>query len=420
MKIVVAHPGRQHSYRLASALKKQGFLLQYITTIYSKKTSLLMKIVKLFLSADNKMRANKRCNPDLNDTDVTLFCEYTGLLEALIVRLDKSQNIYRIFSDWNSNRFGVKVAKYAIKNNADAVVCYDSNATACFSYLKMKAPHIIRIMDVSSTARPYRKRIYEKEIVKSGRSELKVQNEYLWNENCLKSFQQEIDDTELFFCPSTFVKESLMACNVSPNSIAIIPYGTNIRSDIIRPILHKDDVIHFLFVGQVNYNKGVPYLLEAFNVLEEDRTHLTIVGAYNPVDWYVEKYVEKQNISFMGSVTFDKMMSIYEKSDVFVFPSFSEGMALSGIEAMSCGLPIICTHNSGVSDLVHNGENGFVVIAGNVHAISEKMKWFMDNPERICDMGESARQAAKKYTWERYEDDIVNAIRQINVINRKE
>ena len=46
LKIIVAHPGRQHSFRLASALKKNDMLLYYVTTIYDKDSSLLMKIVK--------------------------------------------------------------------------------------------------------------------------------------------------------------------------------------------------------------------------------------------------------------------------------------------------------------------------------------------------------------------------------------
>ena len=65
-KIIVAHPGRQHSFRLASALKKSNMLLYYVTTIYDKN-SFLMKFTKKFLSKDNLKRANNRKNQDLDN-----------------------------------------------------------------------------------------------------------------------------------------------------------------------------------------------------------------------------------------------------------------------------------------------------------------------------------------------------------------
>ena len=107
-------------------------------------------------------------------------------------------------------------------------------------------------------------------------------------------------------------------------------------------------------MGQVNYRKGIPYLLDVISEMG-NTAELTIVGAYNPDDWFVKKYKDAANIHFIGLVTFDKMQKIYEQSDVFIIPSFAEGMAQVGIEAMACGLPIICTFNSGVSDLVEEG-----------------------------------------------------------------
>ena len=384
-------------------------LEKYVTTIYDRPSSLLMKFIYLFLSRDNKKRMHSRRNSDLQNSDVLTFCEWSGLLETLLIRLDKSMNLYRRFSHWNANRFGIKVAKYAISHQVDVVICYDSNATSCFRYLKKNAPWIIRIMDVSSTARPYRKTIYEKEIQKSGHDDLFEQNEYMWNDRWMRALQSEIDDTNFFFSPSHFVRDSLINCGARSEQVFIVPYGVNLKIDLNQKEKIKD-VVHFLFVGQVNYNKGVPYLLDAFAQLKEDEAQLTIVGGYNSKDWYVEKYKNKRNIKFTGFVTFDLMKRLYEKAHVFVFLSFSEGMTLSGIEAMSCGLPIICTYNSGVSDLVEDGQNGFIVKTGNVSEVADKMNWFVSHPDKIQEMGKAAAIIAKQYTWHRYEEEIVKAI----------
>ena len=63
MKIIVAHPGRQHSFRVAKALKDTGLLYKYATTVYNKDSSLLMRFVKLFLGKNNYARAQRRKCP---------------------------------------------------------------------------------------------------------------------------------------------------------------------------------------------------------------------------------------------------------------------------------------------------------------------------------------------------------------------
>lgn len=413
MNIIVAHPGKQHSYRLASALKKSSMLLKYITTMYDKQNSYLIKFVKLFLSNDNKKRANKRINPDLADSDVVLFCQMNGLLEALVFRLDKTHRIYRLLQRYGSKVFGGKVAKLAKQQMADAVVCYDSNATQCFKTLKKERPSIKRIMDVSIAARPYMHKIYCEEIAKSGNDDLRRENEYMWDEELMRPMQQEIDDTQFFLAASNFVKDSLLYCGVKPEQIKIVPYGANVESSIVRNTVAKGTKIEFLFVGQVMYRKGVPYLFEAMSALDSNEAHLTVTGSYNSNDWFVKNHFGDDNIDFTGLVTLDKMKAIYEKAHVFVLPSFAEGMAQVGIEAMACGLPIICTYNSGVADLVTDGVNGFIIPVGDKQAIVDKMQWFIDHPEKIAEMGEAARKVAANYSWSDYEKRVVKAINEI-------
>ena len=80
LKIIVAHPGKQHSFRVATALEKKGMLFKYATTVYDKKSSLLMRVVKMFLNKDNAQRANGRKCPFIPDEKVVQFCEFEGLL----------------------------------------------------------------------------------------------------------------------------------------------------------------------------------------------------------------------------------------------------------------------------------------------------------------------------------------------------
>lgn len=411
--IIVAHSGRQHSFKLASALKKADMLSYYCTTIYNKDSSLLMKAVKTLLSADNLKRANGRKNPDLADEDVIQFCEFSGLIEIFLARYDKTHRLYRWFQRLNANRFGKKVAKLAIKSNANAVIMYDANAYNCFRILKEKAPHIIRIQDVSSSARPYKKKIYDHEILNSGNLDLKLANEYLWDDKQLQRMQDEIDFSQYFLVPSHFVENSLLACNTLSSQIKVVPYGANVSSNLERKQPQNDRPIHFLFVGNVDYNKGILYLLETMTKFDSNIADLTITGAYDKNLWFIKKYINETNVHFTGRVTFDKMRKIYEDADVFVIDSFSEGLAQVGIEAMACGLPIICSTNSGVSDLVQDGREGFIISPGDTKSLYEKMQWFVENRTRILEMGTAARKVALSYTWDAYDQHVKQSIIEI-------
>lgn len=148
MKVIVAHPGQQHSYQAAIALKEKGMLYRYVTTVYDSPNSLMMRVGKRFMKRDNLKRAQGRKN-ELLDGNVTQFCELYGLMLLLILRLDKTKKrvFYNKFNQFVSRRFGRKVADYAIKHEVDAVICYDTSSAECFRILEKKAPKIIRILD---------------------------------------------------------------------------------------------------------------------------------------------------------------------------------------------------------------------------------------------------------------------------------
>ena len=371
-----------------------------------------MKVVKKILSKDNLKRASNRKNKDLNDNEVVQIGEVGGFLETLLVRIKKANTLYEKIRDFNSDKFGIKVAKLAIKHNADMVIMYDSNATEAFKFLKKNAPTIKRVLDVSIAARPYLKNIYTKEMEKSCTRDLYLENRAWWKESKIKKLQQEIDDSDYFLAASAFVEESLKFCGVKQEKILRVPYGVNVSSSFIHHV-NLDKPLEVLYVGQVTYRKGITYLLEAISNMNSKDVRLTIVGAYNSSDWFVKKYINKKNISFIGLVTLDKMKEIYNQSDVFVIDSIAEGMAQVGIEAMACGLAVICSHNSGIDDIIKDKESGFVIPCCNVEILKEKLQFFVDNREKAVEMGEKGRVISNKYTWEKYESNVIKALHSV-------
>lgn len=113
------------------------------------------------------------------------------------------------------------------------------------------------------------------------------------------------------------------------------------------------------------------------------------------------------------------MASLYQKADVMVFPSLSEGMTLSGLEALGCGIPIICTDHSGVNDLIQDGVNGFVVPACDSKAIAEKVIWMIQNVDKIPQMKLQARKSVDGFDWEDYYQRTVSIIKNIYEVATK-
>lgn len=409
-KVIVAHPGRQHSYRLASALKHAGLLNEYVTTLYYRSPVSLLGLMAAVAPGDNGDRIRNRCNPDLDPQDVKQFYELRGIAETLMWRA-KDPSRYLPYMQKTSRLFGTAVAKEAIAHGVSAVVCYDGQSSACFRYLKANAPHIKRVLDVSSASRPYIRCVYETIMARSGDDFLKQENPRIWDTSSDEAARDEIALSDYFLAASDYVAASLQFAGVKPGQILKLPYGCNFNN---KPDVTRDlaaDPVRLLFVGQCVARKGLNDIARAMDVLKGSNIRLTIAGAYDRDAPYMRSLLENPNVEVLGLVDRKQVAELCMKSDVFVFPSCTEGMSLACLEAMGSGLPIICTFNSGVNDLVVEGETGFFVTPGDWHDLLEKIKMLSSDRRLLADMGMNAYNRALDFSWKTYE---LNAARLFN------
>ncbi len=408
MKVIVAHPGQQHSYQLAMALKKQGCLFRYVTTYYSFQSR--KGIIASLLGKINTRAAKRRCE-GLEDPEVKTFLTYGFYLVAFLLRADKSGKLYRKADEWLSNWFGKIIARYAIKNNADAVIMYDTNAERCFSILKKKAPNIIRIQDVSAINRLYMKDVYEKDMKRSPECAQQLMKErgFLFDEKSQASWKNEIALSEYFIVPSEIVRTSLLYSGVKPAQIFDCPYGTYF--EIQKSEYSKHEKLKVLYVGNVTQMKGIFYLLEAAKKLPKEKFEFTVVGKYGEKSEILEKY--RKYVHFTGFVMHERVKDYLEQADVFVFPSLGDSFGLAVLEALSYGVPVICSDHAGAADAIADGKNGFIVPVGSSEAIIEKLQYCYNNPEFMKRAKQAAYETAEKYSWSNYQDCIGNMVEKI-------
>ncbi|MGV0939086.1 glycosyltransferase family 4 protein [Empedobacter sp. ULE_I140] len=162
----------------------------------------------------------------------------------------------------------------------------------------------------------------------------------------------------------------------------------------------KSDFVYG-FVGRIVGDKGINELIEAFQVLNEEykNTKLLLIGFYekelDPLKKEtIEKIKNNQNIIELGfQKDVKKYLSII---NVFVSPSYREGFGLSLLEANLMGKPVIATKITGYTEIVTQGENGFLIPIKNSEELKNKMEWSLLNSEIILKMKDQCINIVKE------------------------
>lgn len=136
----------------------------------------------------------------------------------------------------------------------------------------------------------------------------------------------------------------------------ISPLLHPIRNDNILP----DDKFNLLFVGRFDSQKGVDYLLEAFEACDRKDIHLTLVGENVLSESININAINTDKLTFCGWVSHDKLGDYYQQCDAVVMPSRWEAFGLVAIEAMKYGRPVIVSNRGALPELVINDVNGYV------------------------------------------------------------
>lgn len=409
MKIAVIHPGKQHSFQLATGLEKQGILWKYITSVYDRPftfTRLLLKVVR----GDLKKKISTRKSDNIPNRKVLQFNELGVIITLFFNRIPL---IHKFAENWNffiESSFYKKVMKRMKKELPDAIIYYNGYANKHLDILD--GLPIVKIMDVSIGHRLTLQKILDKEVQSSGLLQIREEHFSYWDNQMIANDIKGCKDTDYFLAASQFVKNSLIENGIQESQIKLVPYGVNTQQFSPKQTKHIENgsPLKLLYVGSINYRKGIHRLLHALKGLKN--VEISLAGGYSSTSPIYQMYKAESNIHFLGFVTRDRLNDIYNESHVFVLPSFCEGMAMVGLEAMSAGLPIICSSNTGVNDVVKSGVNGFVYAPDDEDALRNHIEWFLKNKDQLPIMSENARNTSLGFSWEIYHANVAKAIQE--------
>lgn len=379
-KVVIAVPGRWHGFDLAKGLEEQG-LLHRLITIYPKKTSRKWGI------PDEKVctawyliyiqRASQRYLP-----------------KTLSYRLD---SLFMLFFDW-----------YASKNlgRPDLVHAW-SGASKCI-FRKARRHGARCVLERSSSHIRDQFKILQEEASKCGEPFVGS-----WH-SAIDAEEQGYQEADRVFVPSLFVWRSMRSRGVETSKLFLSGFGADLN--LFKPAnVTGEGKFTVVYAGSKGYRKGLRYLIAGFREADIADSRLRLIGGgCEQISRWIGDDVRIEN---HPRVEQSELANFYRAADVFVHPSLEEGQSMVQLQALACGIPLICTTNTGGEDLLRKSEGdlqdlghgiirfpaGYVVPPGKPSAIARCLQELSNHPELLALMKSAALELRTfKMSWGDY------------------
>lgn len=199
--------------------------------------------------------------------------------------------------------------------------------------------------------------------------------------------------------------------------IEVIPNGVDTEFFRPAPRVPGEGPLKIIFVGRLNPQKALDLLLQALAsplVLASGQDWRLLLVGDGPLRGQLQSQARKLRlegqIQFLGWQTSERLLNLYQSSDIFVLPSWDEGMPNTLLEAMACGLPSIVTRISGSQELVRAGVEGLLVDRGDTSGLASALTDLLVDASLRRRMGEHARRSAEQRSWRSITIDLVDML----------
>lgn len=195
-------------------------------------------------------------------------------------------------------------------------------------------------------------------------------------------------------CISQYTYRALHAAGYPRERLRLIPNAVDLERFGVGPARsgQTGERRHVVFVGRVEPVKGLAVLLDAWSGISPEAARLTIAGDGTQRSQLMQIVRERDltaSIAFPGEI--HNVGELLATADIYVQPSFQEGLPNSVLEAMAAGLPVVATRISGNEDVVADGENGLLVPSGDPEALRAALQRLIADPVLAARMGKRSR-----------------------------
>ena len=396
LQVVVAHKGAREHFLAARALHRRGALAALVTDWYAPPaTAPLRRLPGL---GRTMARALGATAPDL-PRDRVLALNAFGLRSRWTLRqADRAGRLLEAMRD-DDQRFAQRVAALPLPPH-DVLFAY--------SYAALEALQAARARGARTVV----------DQIDPGRVEWDlVQEETLrWPDYAqpepapapgyYERAQAEWRAADMTVVNSEWSRRALVQQGADPRRIAVLPLAYEAAPAASPPPAAGARALTVLWLGSVILRKGIPYLVEAARQLVGQPVRFLVAG---PSGIRAEaQRAAPPNIEWLGQVPRAEAARLYQSADVFVLPTLSDGFAITQVEALAHGLPVIATPNCG--DVVEDGRTGFLVPARDATALAATLTRFVRDPKLAAAMRPACLESAARFSVDAFGERLLQII----------
>jgi len=385
MKVLVTHPGRQHSHQAALALDAAGQLAGYWAGVPALAAQVAR--VPLFLR-----RRLGRYEPVPLDPVRVVWHPETPALRRLGDLLLPPRGAARVdlwacrrFDRWAALRLGRRHA-----SGIDAILACEISALTTFAAARRLG--MTTILDAPSLYHRAQDRLHG------------TTDSPALHRRVTRVKDQEIELADHILTVSELARETYLEAGVAPERVHAVMLGADIELFTPAPpgAVERSGDLLFLFCGATIHRKGFDLLLDAFERVRaaEPGLRLRIVGPRGDAFGRLEG--RTAGISVAGPVGQRELAGELRQADCLVLPSRNDYYGMVVAEALACGIPVLISDRVGAKALVEPGRNGWIVPAGDATALAERMLGCARNRDAVRGMRDACRRSAESATWPAY------------------
>lgn len=399
--VVLSHGGIQYSYQMALALQEARLLGAFYTTLYDFKRFEKFPWLQNYFSR----RRYEGLNTELVQSNPWPEIMQRALRPLTLGRASFANQLIH----WRCRLFDQHVSHALERIKFDLFIGLSGSALS--SIKKTKAQGKISMIDQHDIHYSLAEKLLreERELHPEFASSIPYWPPLRSYLDCVK---QELDLADFILAPSSFSLQSHLDAGIPPNKLILMPHGMSSPRGNIRPSKREGGKFRILFVGTLTQRKGIKYLLEAVKQLRLSQIELILIGDRMVNDRALAPY--RDYFQYIGYVPYSKLKDYFDNAHLLILPSIFDAFGLVALDAMAAGLPVIVSeHTAAGSDIVRDGVDGFVVPIRDVEAIKKGILNLYENENLRRQMGQSASERSKEFSWNVYAERLKNTIERV-------
>jgi len=214
----------------------------------------------------------------------------------------------------------------------------------------------------------------------------------------------QLDAVDYFISPSHYLANTYIANGLPADRMNVIANGIELARFVNTAPPTPGPRLNVLFTGYMGGHKGVPTLLKALALLPPDRVHVDMVGDGHMLEAYkaeLREIAPEVSAKFWGRLPNARIAERFAQAHVFVLPSVCpENQPVTITEAMACGLPVVASRIGGIPELVDDGNTGHLFEHGNAEELAERLRFYIDQPEKIVAHGKAGRARIQAFAFD--------------------